>query len=216
MARGSMRKPHNTSQDPDRLPADASTRDRILKSAVLRFSTQSYDSTSLRDLAADVGVDVAYVHRCFGSKENLFRAAVTAVYQSERLFSGDRESLAATLGREVLSKRQENEVRPLDIIIRSFSSADASGVLRDFVMEDFVLPLQTELPSVSQQQAALVAAFLAGVGILRDVIGAVPLQEQEGGELERAVVYVIDAIMSAAPDWRRPDPQRSFIDRRMR
>lgn len=39
---------------------DDTTRERILKAAMLRFSTHSYEETGLRDLAADVGVDSAY------------------------------------------------------------------------------------------------------------------------------------------------------------
>ncbi len=58
--------------------ANDTTRDRILKAAILRFSTHSYDHTGLRDIAADVGVDMAYVHRSFGSKEKLFYEAVKA------------------------------------------------------------------------------------------------------------------------------------------
>jgi AcrR family transcriptional regulator len=44
------------------------TRDRILNAAMERFSRTSYEQTGLRDIAADVGVDVAYVHRCFARK----------------------------------------------------------------------------------------------------------------------------------------------------
>lgn len=43
--------------------ANDTTRERILKAAILRFSAHSYDNTGLRDIAADVGVDMAYVHR---------------------------------------------------------------------------------------------------------------------------------------------------------
>jgi len=46
-----------------------STVDRILAAAVKRFATNSYEATGLRDIASDAGVDVAYVHRRFGSKE---------------------------------------------------------------------------------------------------------------------------------------------------
>ena len=39
------------------VPEDT-TRERILKAAILRFSTHSYEETGLRDIAADVGVDI--------------------------------------------------------------------------------------------------------------------------------------------------------------
>lgn len=46
----------------------SATRDRILNAAILRFARSSYESVGLRDIAADAGVDVAYVHRLFWFK----------------------------------------------------------------------------------------------------------------------------------------------------
>ena len=68
--------------------AEDTTRERILKAAMLRFSTYSYEETGLRDIATDVGVDTAYVHRSFGSKEKLFREAVDAIVRPEMWFVG--------------------------------------------------------------------------------------------------------------------------------
>lgn len=50
----------------------AATRRRIIDAAAARFARQSFEETGLREIAADAGVDVAYVHRSFGSKERLF------------------------------------------------------------------------------------------------------------------------------------------------
>lgn len=89
------------------------TRERILKAAILRFSTHSYEATGLRDLAADVGVDVAYVHRCFGSKEKLFREALKASMKPERLF-GEEGDMATFLAREMMRERDADEIGSLD------------------------------------------------------------------------------------------------------
>lgn len=191
------------------------TRDRILNAAILRFSTQSYDTTALREIAADVGVDVAYVHRCFGSKENLFRAAVRAAWQPERIFAGRPEDLAFVLARNALAERQPNEIRPLDIIIRSFSCPDASRVLRDVLQDDFIAPFRRKREDVSDRQAALVAAFLSGLGILRDVIGCDPVLEKEGGEFEQTVVGIIEKLISSGFGNDRGVKLRSFSERRI-
>lgn len=176
--------------------AEVSTRERILQAAIVRFSATSYEGATLRDLAADVGVDVAYVHRCFGSKEQLFGEALRASLPRERMFGGNVEDLAATIAREVLRERNANERHPLDITLRSFSSPEASRVLCDVIMESFVETLTEMRPEVPKHQAALIAALVAGVGILREVIGAPPLQEREGGALEATLVRTIEGMMN--------------------
>src|ERR1700682_5255025 len=52
------------------------TRADILAAARLRFGANGYERTTLRAVAADVGVDPALVIRYFGSKQELFAAAV--------------------------------------------------------------------------------------------------------------------------------------------
>ncbi len=62
----------------DALQTAATTWQHILEAATVRFAHYSYEDTRLRDIAADVDVDVAFVHRSFGSKAQLFSEAVNA------------------------------------------------------------------------------------------------------------------------------------------
>ena len=188
-----MSKPATPFQAPER------TRERILKAAIIRFSTHSYEATGLRDLAADVGVDVAYVHRCFGSKEKLFREALKASMKPERLFAEDGD-IAAILSREMMRERGADEIGSLDIAIRSFSSPDAARVLRDTLMEDFVTPLTERQQGLSEMRATLVAAVLGGVGILKDVIAAGPLRTSRPEQLEAALAQIIQEILVSGDD----------------
>jgi len=173
------------------------TRERILKAAILRFSTHSYDQTGLRDIAADVRVDMAYVHRCFGSKEKLFREAVKAMIRPEVWLGGEARDLHVTLAQDVLAEKGANEIRPFDILARSFSSPEASRVFRELIDDGFVKPFASKCPLMSEQRASMVAAFLGGVSILRHVIGTPALQS--GGndrELTALVSQVIEFIMN--------------------
>ncbi|THV32851.1 TetR family transcriptional regulator [Rhizobium rosettiformans W3] len=177
-------------------PEDA-TRDRILKAAILRFSSHSYEETGLRDIASDVGVDMAYVHRSFGSKEKLFREAVKAIVRPEVWLVGEASELHVTLAKEVLAEKGANEIRSFDVLARSFSSPEASRVFRELIDEGLVKPMASKCPVVSEQRASMVAAFLAGVSILRDVIGTPALQS--GGndrELMALVSQVVEFIMN--------------------
>jgi AcrR family transcriptional regulator len=176
------------------------TRDRVLNAAVLRFSSHSYEQTGLRDIAADVGIDVSYVHRCFGSKEQLFAEAVGATIQPARLLAGDAGDLPGTLAKHIFARdaaKARDEVGPLDIIIRSLSSPEASRVLRDFMLNDFITPLADKLDQPAARRAALIAAFLAGVGILRNVLGVAPLLEAEGGGLESLIAKALEDMMKS-------------------
>ena len=183
-----------------RLESDDTTRDRNLKAAMLRFSTHSYEETGLRDLAADVGVDMAYVHRSFGSKEKLFYQAVKATLRPERVFAVDSDELPSVLAKDILAERGSDEIRPLDIVIRSFSSPDASCVLNSLMMEGFVEPLMRKREGVTKRDAALIGAFLCGVGILRDVIRAEAILNEKGSELEDAITQVIDCLLNKRGD----------------
>lgn len=196
-----------------RSEAGDTTRERILKAAILRFSTHSYEETGLRDVAADVGVDMAYVHRSFGSKEKLFYEAVKAAFQPERVFAGEAEDLPSTLARDVFVERGANEICPLDIIIRSLTSPDASRVLRDAMMEDFIDPLMRKHGKVSKKNATLIAAFLGGVGILRDVIRAEAFLEEDTRELENTIAQVITDLLDAEPDDGRGMPAEPSVRR---
>ncbi len=67
-----------------RRPGPNRTRAAILAAARASFAANGYEATTIRAVARDAGVDAALVHRFFGSKEQLFAAAMKlAVSPSE-------------------------------------------------------------------------------------------------------------------------------------
>lgn len=152
----------------------AAKREQILEAAIRRFAHYSYEDASLRAIAADVGVDVAHVHRSFGSKEQLLVEAIRAMTPPiERLLSGPMRALPAKLADELFSHRPtaRDDVGVFDIFVRSLTSQEASAVLRKSIDEDFIGPLSQRTSPQSRQRAALILAMLLGVGVLREVIG---------------------------------------------
>lgn len=172
------------------------TRDRILKAAILRFSIQSYEGTSLKDVASDVRVDAAYVHRCFGSKEKLFREVLRVVLQSARL-SDDVDDIAAALAEDLLAPVSVHEVRPLDVVVRSFSSPEASNALRDAVGEHCLTPLASRGVKISDRKAALIIGAIGGIGIMRYVLASEPLLDGDDSALRDMIAHMVDAILDA-------------------
>ena len=59
-----------------RRPGAPDTRAAILGAARARFADQGFGGTTIRAVAGDAGVDAALVHHYFGSKDDLFLAAL--------------------------------------------------------------------------------------------------------------------------------------------
>lgn len=173
------------------------TRDRILNAAILQFSRQSYETVGLRDIASDAGVDVSYVHRCFGSKERLFAQALAATLPSmQLLISTATIDLAGDLAKHAFAPnklRGPKTVGPLDIIHRSLLSPDASRGIRNFVRNDFIEALSDHTTAT---RAAVVAALVIGIGVLRNVLRINLLLVAEGGELEQILTHALNGIMA--------------------
>jgi AcrR family transcriptional regulator len=79
------------------------TKERILDSAERLFATHGFDGTSLRDITADAGVNLAAVNYHFGSKLSLLRSVFARRFEPinrDRIKRLDKlEEYAATNGR---------------------------------------------------------------------------------------------------------------------
>lgn len=62
----------------------AETQGRILDAALARFAMHGYEGTGLRDVAKDAGVTHAVIRLHFGTKDELWRAAVTLLFDRFR------------------------------------------------------------------------------------------------------------------------------------
>lgn len=172
-----------------RPPVANDTRERILEAAIEHFSRRSYEETGLRDIAAAARVDVAYVHRCFGSKKRLFAAAVSAAVKPKELLEESTDKIPGTLAWDVLATRG-TRAKGLDIILNSMASREAGPIVRNFYANEAVQPLAEKL-GVPSMHAALIVALITGVATLRNVVGLASLGESEGGDLERLLAHLI-------------------------
>lgn len=138
----------------------AATRAALLKAARSRFADRGYDATSLRDVAADAGVDAALVVRYFGSKEDLFAAALNACDDRSWMDAGAEglgERLAALL---VDAHPCTEDVEGLMILLRSSGSPKAREVISQWGDESFLGPLSEMLDG---EDAALRAQMTGSV-----------------------------------------------------
>ncbi|MFF5408619.1 TetR family transcriptional regulator [Streptomyces misionensis] len=177
----------------------AGTRDRILAAAREEFSAHGYDRTSVRRIARAAGVDPALVHHYFGTKEQVFAAAVEVVFAPalgapDTLAEGPPEAVGERLARFMFGVWENPATRaPLLAILRSALTDDtAAAVFRRLVAEQLThrVAARLRLPD-AELRAQLAAAQLVGAIVLRYVIRLEPLASADPEQLVAHVAPVV-------------------------
>ncbi|MFF8974325.1 TetR family transcriptional regulator [Streptomyces sp. NPDC014995] len=175
------------------------TRDRILTAAREEFSERGYEKTSVRGIAKAAGVDSALVHHYFGTKEQVFEAAVEvafapALHAPEAVADGSPDGVGERLTRFVLGIWEDPTTRtPLLAIVRSaVNNETAAAVFRRLVATQLLrrIAAPLDLPD-AELRAELAAAQLVGTAMLRYVIKVEPLAS---ADLEQIVARVAPVV----------------------
>ncbi|HEX6417816.1 MAG TPA: TetR family transcriptional regulator [Acidimicrobiales bacterium] len=162
------------------LKSDA-TRDRILAAARSAFAERGFAATSLRSIAAAAGVDPALTIHYFGSKANLFVAAVEPPVDPVALFASvptDPEGAGTRLAATFLTALDNDHVREalLGVLRTAVTDEATTEVLRAMVTERVVAPaveaLGVDHPDL---RATLVGSQLIGLVVARHVLRVEPL-----------------------------------------
>ncbi|WP_405724522.1 TetR family transcriptional regulator [Streptomyces sp. NBC_01537] len=182
---------------------DAGTRDRILAEARTEFSERGYDKTSIRSIARAAGVDSALVHHYFGTKEQVFAAAIELSFApalgAPGALTGDPSRLGERLARFMFGIWESPGTRePLLAILRSaVSNEAAAAVFRDMVTQRLLLPvaggLDVDRPEL---RAQLAAAQLIGIAMLRYVIKAEPLATADLDDIVAMVAPTLQGYLT--------------------
>jgi AcrR family transcriptional regulator len=170
---------------PSRTQTEAApaTRDRILEAAREEFSERGYEKTSVRGIAKSAGVDSALVHHYFGTKDQVFEAAITVAFAPAlaapaAIEDGPLDGVGERLTRFILGIWENPATRtPLLAIVRSAVNNDtAAAVFRRLVATQLLrrIAQQLDLPD-AELRAELAAAQLVGIAMLRYVIKVEPL-----------------------------------------
>lgn len=164
-----------------RRPGDSGTREAILDAARRAFADHGYDGATIRRIAAEAAVDPALVHHFYGSKEQLFAAAVELPFRPSEilpiLLEGDRDGLAERILRLFLSIWDQPGASPFVALIRSASSNEGAAVmLREFISREVIGRLARALgvPN-AEMRATLVGSQLSGFAFVRYVLRIEPL-----------------------------------------
>jgi AcrR family transcriptional regulator len=116
--------------------ADA-TRMLLLRAARRRFALDGYSSTTVRDIAADAGVNVALINRYFASKEGLFEACLSHVaVEFDRPASLTIEQVALSVVSRISSALDDEQMLQLLLLLRS-SGDERADVIRRSTLRSF-------------------------------------------------------------------------------
>ncbi|GAA2466226.1 MULTISPECIES: TetR/AcrR family transcriptional regulator [Streptomyces] len=162
--------------------AGPGTRERILEAARAEFAERGYDKTSVRGIAKAAGVDPALVHHYFGTKDEVFAAAIELSFEPALIIpaivGGPAEGIGERLARYFLSVWENPVTRaPLLAVIRSALTHEAAAkVLRGFVLRRLLQRVAADLDVPDPEfRAELAASHMIGIAILRYVVQVEPL-----------------------------------------
>jgi AcrR family transcriptional regulator len=172
----------------------AQTRADILSAARRRFGSDGYERTTLRAVAADVGVDAALVIRDFGSKQDLFAAAADFEIDLPDLSDVEPDAVAGILLPRFFAVWEEDETF-LALLRAAMTSPLAAETLRQVFAEQVAPKLITATPDFPVQRIAMMGAFVIGLAITRYVLVNPPIAGLSRDELSRWASPVIRQLL---------------------
>jgi AcrR family transcriptional regulator len=170
------------------------TRADILAAARLRFGSDGYERTTLRAVAADVGVDPALVIRYFGSKQDLFAAAAEFTLDFPDLSKVDPDGVADALLSTFFAVWEEDTTF-VALLRAAMTSPTAAETMRQVFATQVAPTLATVAPDHPAQRAGLVGAFVIGLATTRYVLANPAVADLSHHELIRWAGPVIRQLL---------------------
>jgi AcrR family transcriptional regulator len=168
---------------PGRPPGASDTRERILTRARELFARNGIDKTSIRAVAAAADVDPALVHHYFGTKQQLFAAAIHIPIDPMQLIGPLRETPVEELGYtlpSILLPLWDSELGSGFIAtIRSLLAGNDVSLLRSFLQEVITVEVGSRVdnpPGSGVIRVQFVASQLVGVVMARYILELEPFK----------------------------------------
>ena len=168
---------------PGRPPGPSDTRERILTNARELFARNGIDKTSIRSIASAAGVDAALVHHYFGTKQQLFVAAVRIPIDPMLVIGPLRETpldeLGLTLPSLLLPLWDSEMGAGLIATMRSLLAGTEVGLIRSFLQEVIAVEVGSRVDNPVGSgpiRVQFVASQLVGVVMARYILELEPFK----------------------------------------
>jgi AcrR family transcriptional regulator len=179
---------------PGRPPGISDTRGRILASARELFAHNGIDRTSIRAIAAAAEVDSALVHHYFGTKQQLFAAAIDLPIDPMAVLGPIREVPVEELGLvlpSLLLPLWDSEMgTALVATLRSMLAGSDVNLIRSFFQEVItaeVAPRVDNPPGSGHIRVQFVASQLVGVVLARYIIKLEPFASLPSAQIAETI-----------------------------
>lgn len=172
-----------------RRPGAPDTRAAILSAARESFAAAGYGGTTIRAVAATAGVDAALVHHYFGSKDDLFVAALELPVDPRAVLASaiaeGPDGAGERMLRVFLSVWDNPELRlPLLGVVRGMFDPAGQRLIRDGFLPAVLAPigvaLGLERPDV---RMPLLASQVLGLIVVRYVLEVEPVASMPPDEV---------------------------------
>jgi AcrR family transcriptional regulator len=168
---------------PGRPPGTSDTRERILASARELFARNGIDKTSIRAVATDAGVDPALVHHYFGTKQQLFAAAIHIPIDPMEIIGPMRETPVDEIGYKlpsILLPLWDSEIgKGFIATLRSLLAGSDVSLIRSFLQEVIAVEVGSRVdnpPGSGPIRIQFVASQLVGVAMARYILELEPFK----------------------------------------
>ena len=172
-----------------RRPGGPDTRGQILEAARRSFADRGYPGTTIRAVGAEAGVDPALVHHYFGTKDDLFVAALELPVDPRAALAGaiaeGPDGAGERMLRVFLSVWDDPELQlPLLGLARGILEPSGHRLMRDgfipAVLEPVGVALGIERPGV---RMPLVASQIIGLIMVRYVLEVEPVASMSADDV---------------------------------
>lgn len=165
-----------------RRPGRADTRGAVLDAARAEFAAHGYEKTSMRGIARAAGVDAALLHHYFGTKQQLFVAAldfpITPELIAQVILTGDRADAGPRIVRFAMTLWEEPPIRErLVAMLRTAATNEqVAALFRGFMERELVPRLSAALGAeYPELRVELVMSQIVGLAMARYVFRIEPL-----------------------------------------
>lgn len=179
---------------PGRPAGNSDNRERILASARELFARHGIDRTSIRAVAAAADVDAALVHHYFGTKQQLFAAAIQIPIDPMTVIVSIRDTPVAELGYQLpalLLPIWDSELGAgLIATVRSLIAGADVGLARSFLQEVITAEVGRRVDSptgTGQMRAQFVASQLMGVVMARYILRLEPFASLPAEQIAQTI-----------------------------
>ena len=179
---------------PGRPPGTSDTRERILVNARELFARNGIDKTSIRSIATAADVDPALVHHYFGTKEQLFAAAIHIPIDPMQVIGPMRETPIDELGLRLpslLLPLWDSELGSgLIATLRSMLSGNDVGLVRSFLQEVITREVGSRVddpPGSGPIRVQFVASQLVGVVMARYILELEPFKSLPAARIAETI-----------------------------